>query len=162
MKARIALLLVVAACRPAGPAEPQVQAAIQRRSDTLRFVAPAVARRCEGGRGLLVEAAHDGRGLLVWLRGVDSGAADSIPVVGMRDTSTVPAANASIRFIADAVGYTVGLDSGAVAVTDSGGWLRLQFTGSGLELTGGSRPTIVATFDPLPPPADSVPCLPVP
>jgi hypothetical protein len=36
--------------------------------------------------------------------------------------------------------------------------MRLDVTGSGLDLAGGSRPHILVTFDPLPAPVDSVSC----
>jgi len=146
---------------PAAPL-PHVQAAILRASDTVRFRAPAAAHHCRGAGGVLLEALGRGSGVLVWLRGAKDTIAGSFPVVGVRDTVTRRAAVVAVRYVAQAVPHTLALDSGTVVVADSGGVRRLQITGSGVDLGGGSRPAVRVTFEALPHPTDSASCTPAP
>jgi len=156
-------VLAVLACpgEPAAP-PPLLQASILRASDTVRFEAPAAAHRCSEGKGIVIDAAGRGNGLLIWLADTSNTWKGSFPVVGVHDTVTKHRAVVSVRFIASAVAHTLSLDSGTVMVRDSAGGLQIGVTGAGLDLNGGARPHVKATFRALRPPADSASCVRVP
>lgn len=153
------MVLLACACE-AAPTAPsgELEAQILRSADTIRFQAKAVAYRCQQGRGTLIEAINYASGVLVWLRGAHDSATGSFPVVGMRDTATTRGATVAVRFDAQSVPHTFSLDSGSVVVTDSGGARRVEITGSGLDVNGGTRPALRATSRALPVPSDSAPC----
>lgn len=138
--------MLLAACPGAPPSAPQVAVTIVRPADTLSFTAPARAFRCAGAPDLLLEAARSNSGLLVWLRADSAGG--TLPVVGVRDTITRPAAVVTARFSHQAVPHTVSLDSGTVTVADSAG-RRVTVAGSGLDLGFAVRVRLHATFDAL-------------
>lgn len=152
----VALAAGGAACTGEPVAPPQVDAAIVRSTDTIRFKAPAVLYRCAGGVDLLLEAVARGNGVLVWLRLRDS-LAPTVPIIGMRDTVTRPGAVVAVRYSHESVTHTVSLDSGTVTVSDSGdgGARRLAVAGSGLDVGFGVRAGVAATFGALPATADS-------
>jgi hypothetical protein len=144
----LACAAALAACRREPAPLPQVRAAILRPSDTLQFEAPARAYRCDGSSDLMIEAVQSNHGVLVWLRLVDT-VPSVLPIIGARDTITRPAAVVTARFAHQAVPHTLGLDSGAVTVSDSAG-RRVTVAGSGLDAAFAVRAGLRATFDPLP------------
>ena len=153
----LALLAWACASEPAAP-DPRLEATVLRATDTIRFHAKAAAYRCHDGRGLLIEAVGYATGVLVWLRGGTDSATEAFPVLGMRDTVTKRGAIVAVRFAAQAVPHTVSLDSGSVVVKDPGSARRVEINGSGLDINGGSRPVLRATFSALPAPTDSASC----
>lgn len=159
--AAAAVALVLAACpaEPVAPA-PSVKAAVLRAADTVRFEARAVAHRCAGGRGVLFEAVGAGNGVLVWLRDPRDSMLDTFPVVGARDSVTYRGAVVALRFVVHSVVHSVALDSGVVVVArpDSTGARALRLLGSGLDVAGGARAGLDASFDALASAADSTAC----
>jgi hypothetical protein len=153
----LALFTWACASEPSGPA-PRLEATVMRATDTIRFHARAAAYRCKDGRGLLFEAVSHASGVLVWLRGAPDSTTGSYAVLGTRDSVTRRGAIVAVRFAAQAVPHTVSLDSGTVVVSDSGDARRIAISGSGLDLNGGTRPALRATFTALPAPTDSAPC----
>ena len=153
----LALLIWACASDSAAP-DPRLEATVLRATDTIRFHAKAVVYHCQGGRGSLIEAVGYASGVLVWLRGSIDSASGSFPVLGMRDTVTKRGAIVAVRFAAQAVPHTVSLDSGSVVVKDSGSARRVEINGSGLDINGGTRSALRATFSALPAPTDSTSC----
>jgi hypothetical protein len=155
--------LAAAACtsEPVAP-PPSVKAAVLRTTDTVHFEARAAVYRCEGAKGVLFEAIGAGSGLLVWVRDPRDSIVDTFAVIGVRDSLTRRGAVVAVRYVAEAVPYTVSLDSGTVVVAraDSGGARGAGVTirGSGLDVRGGVRTAVDASFDALPPPIDSTAC----
>jgi hypothetical protein len=134
-----------AACPGETAAPSLLEAAITRRDDTVRFQAPVVVYRCDSTADLLLEGARAGNGVLVWLRVRDS-LARELPIVGVRDTITRPAAVVAVRYSSQQVLHTLSLDSGRVTVHDSGGARHVAVAGSGTELQFGVRSGIAASF----------------
>lgn len=133
--------------------------------DTLRFEAPARARRCSGGRGgVLLQGANGANGVVVWLRTPGTaGAPDSIasgpwPLLQRGDTVTARGAIAAVRYNAGDFAHGVPLDSGAVRVTRKGGRLTVVARGSGFDGSGGGRVAVEATFDAVPLGSDTISC----
>ena len=148
--------VVSAACRGETVAPALLDATIARRTDTLRFQTRVVVYQCDSTADLLVEGAGAGNGVLVWLRPRDSlgGAGGArgargesqLPIVGLRDTITRPAAVVAVRYNSQQVLHPLSLDSGSVSVLDSGGGRRVAVTGSGVELQFGMRSSVAASF----------------
>lgn len=133
------------ACRGETAAPPLLDAAVTRRDDTIRFQAPVVVYRCDSTADLLLEGARAGNGVLVWLRVRDS-LGRELPIVGVRDTITRPAAVVAVRYSSLQVLHTLSLDSGTVTVEDSGGARHVAVAGSGTELQFGMRSGLAARF----------------
>ena len=145
----LVLLALTCVAEPAAPSA-QLEAEVLRTADTIRFRAKAAAYRCQASRGTLFEGISFASGVLVWLRGANDSATGAYPVRGMRDTVTRRGATVAVRFAAQSVPHTVSLDSGTVLVTDSAGSRWVDITGSGLDLNGGTRPRLRATFRAMP------------
>lgn len=138
----------------------RLQATVLRpRGDTTRFTLPAGARRCAGGRSLLLQAADErGNGVLVLLRYGDSLTAGRFPFIAIGDSITPRGANVAARYMKGDIAHGVSLDSGAVDLTTTGADLGAHLRGSGLE--GAVRVAVEATYDGVqrPAPGDTVPC----
>ena len=74
--------------------------------DTIRFEAPARARRCQGGPGsgaLLLQGSSDGNGVVVWLRegrgGADSLPGGAWPLLQRGDTVSPRGATVGVRYM---------------------------------------------------------------
>jgi hypothetical protein len=137
-----------AACNGETAAPALLDAAITRRDDTIRFQTPVVVYRCDSTADLLLEGARAGNGVLVWLRVSDS-LGRELPIVGVRDTSTRPAAVVAVRYTSLQVLHTLSLDSGSVSVHDSAGARHVAIAGSGTELQFGMRSGLAASFAPI-------------
>lgn len=155
MRLRIAALCgFLLSCTSEQVVQPLFDAAILRQVDTVRFQAPFVLFRCDSSADLVLQGMRYGSGVLVWLRPRDSLAAQ-LPIVGLRDTITRPAAVVAVRYSHQSVLHTVSLDSGSVTVRDSAGARVVAVTGSGLDVAFGVRAGLVATFPPRALTADS-------
>ena len=155
---RFALILAgsvaAVACTGEQAVPPMLSAAIFRQTDTVRFEAPFVVYQCDSAPDLVLQGMRYGNGVLVWLRPRDSLAA-GLPIVGLRDTVTRPAAVVSVRYNHQSVLHSLSLDSGSVTLRDSAGGRVITLAGSGLDVAFGVRAALMVTFPPRSLTADS-------
>ncbi|MGH9263039.1 MAG: hypothetical protein ACRD08_24590, partial [Acidimicrobiales bacterium] len=130
--------------------------------DTVRFSAPAVARACTGGTGIVLEGLASGSGVLVWLRPPpgDTALAGRYVFPLASDTTPRRRARVGVRYVFGAAAYGVTLDSGDVAARETGRALTVELHGAGLLLPGATRAFVEAGFERVPIGADSAPCEP--
>ena len=159
----LALALLGAACGRAPEQVSRVRAGVAPpRRDTIRFEAPARAKRCSGGPGLLLQGSSEGNGVVVWLRGsgADSPAGGPWPLLQRGDTVSPRGATVGLRYMMSDVAHGLALDSGAVEVRQTGGAITLVARGTGMETMAAGRVALVASFDAVPLEADTVSCRP--
>jgi len=139
---------------------------IRLRSDTIRFEAPARAKRCSGATrgGLLLQGSSEGNGVVVWLRGsgADSLGSGPWPLLQRGDTMSPRGATVGVRYMMDDVAHGLPLDSGAVEVRETGGVVTVVARGTGIEATATGRVGLEASFDAVPLERDTVSCRPTP
>ena len=163
VRAALALAVWGTACRGAfaRPGRVRVWITYPPR-DTVRFEAPARARRCSGGRGgVLLQGANGVNGAAVWLR--TPGALDSIasgpwPLLQRGDTVTPRGAIVAVRYTRGDFAHGAPLDSGGVRVTRAGRRITVVARGSGFDPSGSGRLLAEATFDAVPLGADTISC----
>ncbi len=137
--------------RPAPPAPPAPA------PDTIRFAVPALARRCQDGRSLLLEGAGErGEGVLVLLRYGDTLAAGRFPLLLLGDSITPRGAAVAVRYMTSDVAHGLALDSGAVELQPTRDSVGARVRGTGLE--GAVRVAVDAAYAGLRFAADTVPC----
>src|SRR5439155_26850084 len=127
--AAFVLALLGAACGSASEQAGRVHARVIRPpKDTIRFEAPARARRCSAGPGsvgMLLQGSTGGNGVILWLRagrgGGDSLAAGPWPLLQRGDTVSPRGATVAVRYMLNEVAHGLPLDSGAVEVRQTGG-----------------------------------------
>ncbi|HEX4600195.1 MAG TPA: hypothetical protein VH116_02280 [Gemmatimonadales bacterium] len=129
-------------------------------ADTVRFDAPASAHWCvaPGRPGVVLVGSTGGNGALVLLRWRDSLAPGEWPLLQRADTVSPAGAIVGLRFVVATVAHGVPLDSGTAAVTRVGSVLSVRVRGTGLEVTGESRPMVDLTFEAVALARDTVPC----
>lgn len=128
--------------------------------DTVRFAAAASGRRCApgAGRGVVLEGTSGGNGVLLWLRAPDSLTLGEYAVLQRVDSTTPRGAIAAARFMIHEVPHGVALDSGAVTVSAIARAVTARLRASGLEVGGGSRVAVDASFLAVPLGPDTVSC----
>jgi hypothetical protein len=126
--------------------------------DTLRFEAEAVAQACTGGRSVLLDAVTGGNGVLLWLQPGDSALSGEYRYAAPEDTGAGRSAVAAVRFMAEGVSRGTVLDSGRLAVTESGARLAGRVRGSGVSNPGAVRVSFHADFQALVTTRDTVAC----
>lgn len=158
--AALAFAVLGVGCRGAVGRSGWVRVSVARLpKDTVRFEAPARARRCSGSRrGILLQGASGGNGVAVWLRTPDSIASGPWPLLQRGDTVTSRGAIVGVRYTVGDYAHGAPLDSGAVRVTLTGGGVTLVARGSGLDGAAHGRLAVEATFDAVPLEADTVSC----
>ncbi len=153
-----------AACGSASEQGGRVHALVAfPRQDTVRFEAPARARRCGGGpgkEGLLLQGSADGNGVILWLRGSGGGspAAGLWPLLQRGDTVSLRGATVGVRYMMKDVARGLALDSGVVEVRATGAVLTVVARGTGLETAAAGRVAVEASFDAVPLETDTVSC----
>jgi len=135
--------------------------------DTIRFEAPAGARRCSDGpgrAGLLLQGSTGGNGVILWLRagGGDSLAAGPWPLLQRGDTVSPRGATVAVRYMLNEVAHGLPLDSGAVEVRQTGGVVTVVARGTGLETMAAGRVALEVAFDAVPLETVTVSCRPGP
>lgn len=160
VRAALGLAVLGAGCRGAFARPARVRVWVTRPPrDTVRFEAPARARRCSGGRGgVLLQGATGNNGVAVLLRTPDSIASGPWPLLQRGDTVTPRGAIVAVRYSVAEFAHGTPLDSGGVRVTRTGGDVTLVARGSGLDATGSGRLAVEATFDAVPLAADTISC----
>lgn len=161
----VALALLGVACGRAPEQVSRVRARVAPpHRDTIRFEAPARAKRCSGGpgTGLLLQGSSEGNGVVVWLRGsgADSLAGGPWPLLQRGDTVSPRGATVGVRYMMTDVAHGLALDSGAVEVRGTGGTITLVARGSGMETAAAGRVGLEASFDSVPLETDTVSCRP--
>jgi hypothetical protein len=156
--AALAVAVLDAGCR--GDRSARVRVWVARLpKDTVRFEAPARARRCSGGRGgVLLQGASGGNGVAVWLRSPDAIASGPWPLLQRGDTVTPRGAIVGVRYNVGDYAHGAPLDSGAVRVTRTGDVITLVARGGGLDGAAHGRLSVEATFEAVPLAADTVSC----
>jgi len=160
----VVLALMGAACGHAPEQVGRVRALVARpHNDTIRFEAPARAKRCSGGTGragLLLQGSSEGNGVVVWLRGSrpDSPTGGPWPLVQRGDTVSPRGASVGVRYMMNEVAHGLALDSGAVDVRETGGVITVVARGTGIETAVGGRVALEASFDSVPLETDTVSC----
>ncbi len=149
------LLICVAACRPHAEADVggTVRVTIVRLAkDTVRFTAPAWARRCTSGRGWIISGQQGGNGVLIWLRPSD--ATDSTgalkgryPLRARDDTTTGRGAYASARYMTGETPHGLNLDAGTADLADTMAPFGAHLDGIGLEAAQAQQVDVVAHFE---------------
>ena len=134
--------------------------------DTIRFEAPARAKRCSGAAGtwgLLLQGSRTGNGVVVWLRGrgADALVPGRWPLLQRGDTVSPRGATVGVRYMTSDVAHGLVLDSGAVEVRDTGRVVALVARGTGLEPAAAGRVALEASFEAVSIEADTVPCRPM-
>jgi hypothetical protein len=163
--APVALALLGAACGSASEQAGRVRVRVTRPpKDTIRFEAPARARRCGGRKGLLVHGSSGGNGVVVWLR---TGSADSLangpwPLLQRGDTMSRHGATVGVRYMMGDVAHGLPLDSGTVEVRKVSGVLTIVARGTALDATASGRVGLEASFEAVPLATDTVSCRPRP
>ena len=153
-----------AACGSASEQGGRVHALVAfPRQDTVRFEAPARARRCGGGpgkEGLLLQGSADGNGIILWLRESGGGppAVGPWPLLQRGDTVSPRGATVGVRYMMKDVARGFTLDSGGVEVRATGPVLTVVARGTGLETAAAGRVALEASFDAVPLETDTVSC----
>jgi hypothetical protein len=128
-------------------------------ADTVRFELAAVARRCKGGRAVLLEGVdYKGNGVLVMLLPADttSPAAGTYAVTALVDSVTRPGANVAVRYMIREAAYGFALDRGSVELTTRRRSFSARVNGAGIEAA--APVSLVAEFGGVSVGTDSVPC----
>lgn len=159
----LALLTAALAVSCGDPTIPQgtgrVHLAQTGAADTIRFEVPVRAQRCVDGRGILVTGAHQGQGVLVWLR-ADRAAPDTgtYPLLARADSGSVRGVVAAVRFVIGPVTHGLTVDDGTASVTQAAPAVTLQVRGHGVEPGLGGPQSVELTLDRVPLTADTVSC----
>jgi hypothetical protein len=128
--------------------------------DTVGFRIPVRARRCADDRGVVLDGALHGNGLLVWLRD-GSGAPDggNYPLLSRGDSAAPRGAIASVRYILGTVAHGVIVDSGTATLTREQPPFAVHVKGNGAEVAIPGRRSVELTVDNAPLERDTVNCL---
>ena len=127
--------------------------------DTVGFRIPVRARRCGDDRGVVLDGAQHGNGLLVWLRdGVGAPDGGNYPLLSRGDSAAPRGAIASVRYILGTVAHGVIVDSGSATLTREPPPYAVHVTGNGAEVAIQGRRSVESTADPVPLERDTVNC----
>jgi hypothetical protein len=128
--------------------------------DTVGFRIPVRARRCADDRGVVLDGAQHGNGLLVWLRdGVGPPDDGNYPLLSRGDSAAPRGAIASVRYIFGTVAHGVIVDSGSATLTRDRPPYAIQVKGNGAEVAIPGRRSVEITADPVPLERDTVNCV---
>jgi hypothetical protein len=128
--------------------------------DTVGFRIPVRARRCADERGVVLDGALHGNGLLIWLRdGVGPPDGGNYPLLSRGDSAAPRGAIASVRYILGSVAHGVIVDSGSAILTRETPPYALHINGNGAEVAIPGRRSVEITADPVPLERDTVNCV---
>jgi hypothetical protein len=127
--------------------------------DTVGFRIPVRARRCADNRGVVLDGAQHGNGLLVWLRdGVGPPDGGNYPLLSRGDSAAPRGAIASVRYILGTVAHGVIVDSGSATLTREQPPYAVHVTGNGAEVAIPGRRSVELTADNVALARDTVNC----
>ena len=135
-----------------------VHVTLTQGADTLGYEVPVRARRCSGGRGLVIDGASHGNGLLVWLRSggaLDSG---SYPLLGRGDSSTARGAVVAVRYVISNATHGFSVDDGSAVVGRTTPPFDVRVKGHGLETQAAAQRAVVLSLEHVPLDADTANC----
>jgi hypothetical protein len=136
-----------------------VHVSITGGGDTVGFRIPVRARRCADDRGVVLDGALHGNGLLVWLRdGVGPPDGGTYPLLSRGDSAAPRGAIASVRYILSTVAHGVIVDSGSATLTRDQAPYAVHVTGNGAEVAIPGRRSVEVTADNVPLERDTVNC----
>src|SRR5260221_9051103 len=128
--------------------------------DTVGFRIPVRARRCADERGVVLDGALHGNGLLIWLRdGVGPPDGGSYPLLSRGDSAAPRGAIASVRYILGSVAHGVIVDSGSAILKRETPPYALRINGNGAEVSIPGRRSVEITADAVPLEPDTVNCV---
>jgi hypothetical protein len=128
--------------------------------DTVGFRIPVRARRCADDRGVVVDGAQHGNGLLVWLRdGAGPPDAGNYPLLSRADSAAPRGAIASVRYIFGTIAHGLIVDSGTASLTREQPPYAVHLKGNGAEVAIPGRRSVEITADPVPLERDTVNCV---
>ena len=137
-----------------------VHVSITGGGDTIGFRIPVRARRCADDRGVVLDGALHGNGLLIWLRdGVGAPDGGNYPLLSRGDSAAPRGAIASVRYILGTVAHGVIIDSGSATLTRETPPYAVHVNGNGAEVAIPGRRSVEITADPVPLERDSVNCV---
>ena len=165
--AGIAAVAVAVLSGCGAPPDPQtgsgvahVHISITGGGDTVGFRIPVRARRCADDRGVVLDGAQHGNGLLVWLRdGVGPPDGGNYPLLSRGDSAAPRGAIASVRYILGTVAHGVIVDSGSATLTRETPPYAVHVKGNGAEVAIPGRRSVEITADPVPLERDTVNCV---
>jgi hypothetical protein len=127
--------------------------------DTVGFRIPVRARRCADDRGVVLDGAQHGNGLLVWLRdGIGAPDGGNYPLLSRGDSAAPRGAIASVRYILGTVAHGVIVDSGSATLTREQPTYAVHVTGNGAEVAIPGRRSVELTADNVALARDTVNC----
>ena len=128
--------------------------------DTVGFRIPVRARRCADDRGVVLDGALHGNGLLIWLRdGVGPPDGGNYPLLSRGDSAAPRGAIASVRYIIGTVAHGVIVDSGSATLTREQPPYAVHLKGNGAEVAIPGRRSVELTVDNTPLERDTVNCV---
>lgn len=138
----------------------QVRVTLGGVDDTVGFRIPVRARRCGNGRGVVLDGALHGNGLLVWLRdGTRPPGNGNYPLLSRGDSAAPLGAIASVRFVVGTVAHGVTIDSGTAVLTHGTAPFAVHINGSGSDLAASGRRAVFLQADDVPLEPDTVTCV---
>lgn len=127
-------------------------------SDTVTFDAPAHARPCLGGHGILLDGEAGGNGVLVWIRDTAPIAPGPYPLLERADSTSARGAIVAVRFVVQDLAHGFAADTGTFTLTAAGPAWGATVHGSGLEVMAVGQPVVDARFSGVLLDRDTVPC----
>lgn len=128
--------------------------------DTVGFQIAVRARRCGNGRGIVLDGALHGNGLLVWLRdGTRQPGNGNYPLLSRGDSAAPLGAIASVRFVVGTVAHGVAVDSGTAVLTHGTPPFAAFINGSGSDLAASGRRVVFLSAEGVPLEGDTVNCV---
>jgi len=159
--AGVALMLALMGCGsdvPGSVGVGRVHITLTGPRDTVGFEVPVVARRCGNGRGILLEGANHGNGLLVWLRSggaIDTGA---YPLLSRGDSGAVRGTLAAVRWVVSTASHGLIVDEGTAVLLRAAPPYAVRVNGHGIETAVAGQRTVTLTVDRVPLRADTANC----
>lgn len=159
--AGIVAVLLLSSCG-AGGAEPQgmgrVHITLTGPRDTVGFEVPVIARRCGNGRGMLLDGANHGNGLLVWLRSAGAIDTGAYPLLSRGDSGAVRGALVAVRYVANTASHGLTVDDGKAVLQRAAPPYALRVDGHAIETAVAGQRTVALTVDRVPLRADTANC----
>jgi hypothetical protein len=126
--------------------------------DTVAYEVPVTARRCGNGRGILLDGARHGNGLLVWLRSggaIDTGA---YPLLSRADSGAVRGAISAVRYVAGIASHGLIVDEGTAVLQRATPPYALRVNGRAIETSVAGQRKVSLTVDGVQLRADTTNC----
>lgn len=138
----------------------RVRVTLSSVDDTVGFQVSVRARRCGNGRGIVLDGAVHGNGLLVWLRdGSRPPGNGNYPLLSRGDSTAPLGAIATVRYVVGTVAHGVAIDSGTAVLTQGTPPFTVRVNGSGQDLAESGRRLVFLSAESVPLERDTVTCV---